>query len=127
MKNKKIGDIWTKIKGLQHGLDVQNIFNLVLKEIYNIYKTKSLTKKQIKKYKMTKRKFFKKFKNLSENKLNARNNEEVYAKNDVMTTVIKPCRGGKKRSKRKMDAFRRKIMTPDSEIQNVQNTNSNQK
>ena len=33
-----------------------------------------------------------------------------------MTTVIKRYRGGKKRGERKIDAFRRKLMIPDSEI-----------
>ena len=34
---------------VQDGLGVQNITDLVLKEIYGIYKTKSLRKEQIKK------------------------------------------------------------------------------
>ena len=88
---KKTGEIWTKMKDIQNGLGVQNISDLVLKEIYGIYKTKSLTKEQIKRYKMTKREIFEKFDNLSEDELNAKNNKEVYAKNDVMTTVIKRC------------------------------------
>ena len=79
---KKTGEIWTKIKDVQNRLDVQNTSDLVLKEIYGVYKTKSLTTEQIKRYKMTKREIFKKFDNLSENKLNAKNNKEVYAKND---------------------------------------------
>ena len=108
--------MWTKMKDVQDGLGVQNISDLVLKEIYGIYKTKSLTKEQIKRYKMTKREIFEKFDNLSEDELNAKNNKGVYAKNDVMTTVVKRCRGGKKRGKRKIDAFRRKLMIPDSEI-----------
>ena len=33
-----------------------------------------------------------------------------------MTTVIKCCRGEKKRGERKIDAFRRKLMILDSEI-----------
>ena len=44
-----------KKKDVQDGLGIQNISDLVLKEIYCIYKTKSLTKEQIKKYKMTER------------------------------------------------------------------------
>ena len=98
---KKTGEIWTKMKDVQDGLGVQNISDLVLKEIYGIYKTKSLTKEQIKRYKMTKREIFEKFDNLSEDELNAKNNKEVYAKNDVMTTVIKRCRGEKKEAKEK--------------------------
>ena len=37
---------------------------------------------------MTKREMFKKFDNLSDDELNAKKTKEVYAKNDVMTTVI---------------------------------------
>ena len=102
------------MKDIQDSVGVQNISDLVLKEIYGIYKTKSLTKEQIKRYKMTKREIFEKFDNLSEDELNAKNNKEVYAKNDVMTTVIKRCRGEKKEAKE--NAFRRKLMIPDSEI-----------
>ena len=101
LRIKKTGEIWTKMKDVQDGLGVQNISDLVLKEIYGIYKTKSLTKEQIKRYKMTKREIFEKFDNLSEDELNAKNNKEVYAKNDVMTTVIKCCRGEKKEAKEK--------------------------
>ena len=68
----------------KNGLGVQNIFHLVLKEIYSVYKTKNLTKERIKKYKMTKTEIFEKFGNLSENDLKARKNKEVYAKNDVI-------------------------------------------
>ena len=64
------------MKDIQNGLGVQNISDLVLKEIYGIYKTKSLTKEQIKRYKMTKREIFEKFDNLSD-ELNAKNNKEV--------------------------------------------------
>ena len=44
--------------------------DLVVKEIYDIYETKNLTKNQIRKYKMTEREAFKKFSGLSEDKLN---------------------------------------------------------
>ena len=75
------------MKNVDDCLDVQNTFDLVLKEIYSIYKTKKLTKEQIKKYKMSEREIFEKNDDLSENELNANNNKEVYAKNDVMTTA----------------------------------------
>ena len=88
------------MKDIQNGLGVQNISDLVLKEIYGIYKTKSLTKEQIKRYKMTKREIFEKFDNLSKDELNAKSNKELYAKNDVMTTAIKRWRG-EKRGERK--------------------------
>ena len=82
---------------------VQNMSDPILKEIYDIYKTKNLTKEQIKKYKMTEREIFEKYDKLSENKLNTKSNKEVYVKNDVMTTVIKRCRGKKKRDEGKID------------------------
>ena len=82
------------MKNVQDGLGVQNISDLVLKEIYVIYKTKNLMKEQIKKYKMTQREIFEKHHVLSENELNTKNTE-ICAKNDVMTTVIKRCRGEK--------------------------------
>ena len=50
---------------------------------------------------MTEREIFKKYGNLSENELNAKNDKEVYAKIDVMTTVIKYWRGGKKKRLKK--------------------------
>ena len=74
--------------------------DLILEEIYGIYETKNLTKEQIKKYKMTEREIFEKFDNLSEDELNTKSNKNVYVKNDVMTTVIKRCRGEKKRQKK---------------------------
>ena len=94
------------IKNLQDGLGVQNIFDLVLKGIYSIYKTKNPTED----HKMTEREIFEKYANLSENELNAKSNKDVYAKNDVMITVIKRCRG-----ERKIDGFKKKLMIPDSE------------
>ena len=66
LRIKKTGETWTKMKDVQNGLGVQNICDLVLKAIYGIYKTKSLTKEQIERYKMTKREIFEKFDNLSE-------------------------------------------------------------
>ena len=97
LRVKKTGESWAKMKDVEDGLGVQNISDLVLEEIYGIYRTKNLTKEQIKKYKMTEREIFKKYENLSENELNAKNNKEVYTKNDVMTTVIKRCRGVKQK------------------------------
>ena len=89
------------MKDIQNGLSVQNISDLDLKEIYGIYKTKRLTKVWIKKYKITKREIFKKFDDLNEDELNLKSNKEVCAKNEVMTTVIKRCRGEKKEAKEK--------------------------
>ena len=63
-------------------------------------KQKNLTKEQIKKYKMTEKFFFEKYNNLSEDELNIKSNKNVYVENDIMTTVIKRCRGEKKRQKK---------------------------
>ena len=62
-------------------------------------KQKILQKKQVNEYKMTEREIDKKFTNLSKKELNTKNNKEVYVRNNVMTTVIKRCRGEKKRHK----------------------------
>ena len=78
-------------------MGVPNISDLFLKEIHGVLKTKNPTKEQINKYKMTEREIYEKFDNLSKEELNTKNNKTVYAKNDVMTTVIKRCRGEKKR------------------------------
>ena len=77
--------------------------------MYGIYKTKSPTQDQIEKYKITEREIFEKYANLSENELNAKNSKEVYAKIDVMTTVIKRC-------ERKIDGIEKKLTIQDSEI-----------
>ena len=65
---------------------------------------------------MTERKSHEKFSNLSEDELNTKSNKNVYVRNDVMTTIIKCCRGEKKRGIRVIDGFRNKLMIPDSEI-----------
>ena len=80
-------------ENVNNGLGVKNICDLILKEIYGIYETKNLMKKQIKKYKMTERDIFEKYANLSEDELSEKSNKNVYVKNGVMNTVIKHCRG----------------------------------
>ena len=90
-------------------------YDLVLKEIHGIIKTKNPTNEQIKKYKTTEREIFEEFANLSKKELNAKSNKNVYVKNVVMTAIIKPCRGDKKRGVRAIDGFRKKLMIPDSE------------
>ena len=75
--------------------------DLVLKEIYDIYKTTNLTNKQIQKYKMNGKEIFEKYVNLSEDEWSEKSNKNVYVKNDVMSTVIKRCRGEKKEAKEK--------------------------
>ena len=113
---RKTGEIWVSMKDVGSGMDVKNISDLVLKEIYGICERKNPTKKQANEYKMTKREIYKKFTNLSEKELNAKNNKKTYVRNDVMTTIIKRCRGEKTRGIRAIDGFRNKLMIPDSEI-----------
>ena len=89
------------MKNVHNGLGVKNMSDLVLKEIYGIYKTKNLTNKQIRKYKMTEKEIFEKYANLSEDELSEKSNKNVYVKNDVMSTVIKRCRCEKKKRQKK--------------------------
>ena len=42
--------------------------------------------------------------------------KNLFTKNDVMTTIIKRCRGEKTRGIRAIDGFRKKLMIPDFEI-----------
>ena len=65
---------------------------------------------------MTKGEIYKKFTNLSKKGLNTKSNKNPYFRNDVMTTIIKRCRGEKTRGIRTIDGFRKKLMIPDSEI-----------
>ena len=96
---KKTGEIWPSMKGAGSGMGIKNISDLVLKEIYDICETKNATKEQIKEYKMTEREIYEKFGNISEDELNAKSNKNIYVRNDIMTTIIKRCRGKKKRHK----------------------------
>ena len=89
-----------KHENVQDGLGVKNMTDLILKEIYGIYETKNLTKDQIQKYKMNEREIFEKYDNLSKDELNTKSIKNVYVKNDLKTTVIKRCRGEKKRRKK---------------------------
>ena len=112
---KTTSEILISMKDVGNGMGVKNISDLVLKEIYGIYETKK-TKEQVSEYKMTKRQIYKKFTNLSKKELNTKNNKKTYVRNDVMTTIIKRCRGEKTRGIRAIDGFRNKLMIPDSEI-----------
>ena len=96
---KKTGEIWVSIKDIGDGLGVKNISDLVLKEIFGVYGKKELTKEEIKKYKMKEREIFRKFGSLSNDKLNAMSSKFVYVKSNIMTNIIKHCRGEKKRNK----------------------------
>ena len=104
------------MKDVGSGMGIKSISDSVFKKIYGICETKNPTKKQVNEYKMTKREIYKKFTNLSEKELNTKNNKKTYVRNDVMTTIIKRCRGEKTRGIRAIDGFRKKLMIPDSEI-----------
>ena len=95
-------EIWVSIKDVGSGMGVKNISDLVLKEIYGICETKNPTKKQVNEYKMTEREIDKKFTNLSKKELNTKNNKEAYVRNNVMTTVMKRCRGEKKEAEKQL-------------------------
>ena len=92
---KTASEIWVNMKDVGSGMGVKDISDLVLKEIYGNCETKNPTKKQVNEYKMPKRQIYKKFTNLSEKELNAKNNKNPYVRNDVISTVIKRCRGEK--------------------------------
>ena len=76
---------------------------------------KKLAKEEIKCFKMTERDIFEKFGNLNKDQLNTKSNKNVYAKNNMMTNIIKHCRGEKKRGTRAIDGFRKKLMIADYE------------
>ena len=94
------------MKDVQNGLGVTNMSDLILKELYGIYEIKNVTKEQVKEYKMTDREYYERFDNLSKIELNKKN-KETYVRNDVMTTLVKRCRGVK-RGIRAIDEFRKK-------------------
>ena len=114
LRIRKTDKIWVGMKDVGAGLGVKSISDLVLKEIYDIYEKRKLTKEETKRYKMTERDIFKKYDNLSE--LNIKSNKNVFVKNIVMTNIIKHCRSEKKRGIRVIDGFRKKLMIPDHEI-----------
>ena len=89
------------MKDVHKSLGVKIKSDLILKKIYSICETKNLTDKQIKKQKMTEKEIFEKYAYLAEDELNTKSNKNVYAKNDVMTTVVKCWRGEKREAKEK--------------------------
>ena len=70
----KTSEIWVNMKDVGSGIGVKNISDLALKEINGICETKNPSKKQVNAYKMTKKLIYKKFTNLSQEKLNTINN-----------------------------------------------------
>ena len=113
---KPTSEIWVSMKDVGSGMGVKNMSDLVLKEIYGICETKNPAKEQFNEYKMAKIEIYKKFTNLSKKELNTKNNKNPYAKDDLMTTIIKRRRGEKTGCIRAIDGFRKKLMIPDSEI-----------
>ena len=82
--NKKL--FWVKVNDVQNGLGVKNMSVLVRKEIHSIFETKNPTKDQVKKYKR------------HENDLHNNSNATlVYVRSDLMSRIIKICRGEKKK------------------------------
>ena len=49
LRVRKTDKIWSSMKDVHKDLDVNNMSDLILKEIYGIYETKNLTNKQIQK------------------------------------------------------------------------------
>ena len=113
---KTTSEIWVSMKNVGSSIGAKDISDLVLKGIYGICETKNPSKEQVNEYKMTNRQIYKKSTNLSQEELNTKNNKKTYVRNDVMTTVIKRCRGEKTRGIRAIDGFRKKLMIPDFEI-----------
>ena len=62
------------MKDIGSGIGVKNIPDLVLKEIYGICETKILQKNKLMNIKWQKKQIYKKFTNLSQEKLNTTNN-----------------------------------------------------
>ena len=108
LKNKN-GDLWVIMKNVKDGLGVKNISDLVLKEIYGTSGKKNSTK-EIKYYKMTEREFFKTFYDYEKDSLNTKSNENVFVKNNIMTNIIKNCKGQEKRDVRSAEKFKGKLL-----------------
>ena len=101
LRVKETDKTWASIKNTKDGRGVKSMSDLILKKIYDICETENLTEEQIKKYKMTEREVFEKYDNLTKDKLTTKSNKNVYVRNDNMTTVIKSCRGEKKKRRKK--------------------------
>ena len=74
----KTGEIQSSMKDVHKGLGVENMSDLIIKEIYDIYETKSLTSKQIQKCKMTEREIFEKYDNSSKDELNTKTKDLIF-------------------------------------------------
>ena len=96
---RKTGEIWVSMKDVGSGMGIKNISDLVLKEIHGVLETKNPRKEQINEYNTTERELYKKFDNFRNEELNKNNNKTIHVRSDAITTVIKRCRGNKKRHK----------------------------
>ena len=74
---RKTGETLASMKDVRSGMGVKNISDLVLKELRCVFKTKNPAKEQIIRHKITERELYKKFDNLSEEKLNTKSNTIV--------------------------------------------------
>ena len=88
LKIRKTDELWVGMKDVGVALGVKNISDLVLKEIRGVYEKKELKKEETKYYKMTERKFFKKFDNLNNDELNTKSNKSIFVKNNIMKNII---------------------------------------
>ena len=87
VSNKKL--FWVGMYDVQEGICVKNMSDLVRKEIRGIFRTKNPTKDQIRKYKRREKEF----------DLNS-TATFVYVCSDLMSKIIKNCRGEKKEAKK---------------------------
>ena len=113
---KKTDEIWSRMKDAGNGMVVKTYLNQFVKKYITYRKQKKPTKEQFKKYKITEREIYEKFSNLSKEELNTKSKENIYVRNDLLTTIIKRCRGEKKRSIRTIDRFIKKFMIPVSKV-----------
>ena len=87
VSNKKL--FWVRMYNVQEGIAVQNMYDLVRKEIQGIFRIKSPPKDQMRRYKRRE-------KELDHNSTAT----FVYVRSDL---IIKNCKGVKKRKKKKLD------------------------
>ena len=77
---------WVKENDVQNGLGIENISDLVRKEINGIFKTNNPTKKQVKKYKRSLQEI---------TKYPMDDSKIKYVRSDLMEKIIRTCRGVK--------------------------------
>ena len=70
-------EILVSMKDLANSIGVKNMSDLVLKEIYGICETKDPSKEHVNEYRKTKTEIYKKFTNLSKQKLKKKNNRKA--------------------------------------------------